>query len=246
MNIHSIIQFLALAHEVESEAELVGELESLLARYGFMNYGLWFHHKVFADWSDTMLIGQWPNGWRRHYADRKYATIDPLRRMLAVTQRPFRWRDAIAAYSEDPYRKRALRLLRDAARNGLHDGYVFPIYGRTGLLGILNLSGQAVDLSAAEICLFDTVARKVLWRLLELRGTASDLEKTLAVEAELTQRQMEVLRLLSDGLTSNEIAKALQISNHTVDWYINVIQEKFNARNRQHVIALAFRSGLVT
>ncbi len=57
---------------------------------------------------------------------------------------------------------------------------------------------------------------------------------------------MEVLALLAEGMTSNEIAKDLQISNHTVDWYINVIQEKFNAKNRQHVVAIAFRLGLVS
>lgn len=246
MNIHSIIQYLVLAQEAETETQLVGELEALLARYGFFFYGVWSHNKVFEDLRNSQLAGQWPHGWRAHYAERKYSSIDPVRRMLAVTQRPFRWRDAIAAYGEDPYQKRALRLLREARKVGLADGYVFPVYGRTGLLGNLTVAGQPVDLSPAEIHIFDAAARATLWRLLELRGTAADLEKTVVAETELTQRQMEVLRLLCDGLTSNEIARALQISNHTVDWYINVIQEKFNARNRQHVIAIAFRSGLVT
>lgn len=246
MTIHSIVQYLVLAQEAETEAQLVGELEALLARYGFVYYGLWSHSKVFEDLRNQSLASQWPHGWRTHYSERKYASIDPVRRMLAVTQRPFRWRDAIAAYGDEPFHKRALRMLREAKKVGLADGYVFPVYGRTGLLGNLTVAGQPVDLSPAEICLFDAAARKTLWRLLELRGTAAELEKTAVAETELTQRQMEVLRLLCDGLTSNEIAKALQISNHTVDWYINVIQEKFNARNRQHVIAIAFRAGLVT
>ena len=56
---------------------------------------------------------------------------------------------------------------------------------------------------------------------------------------------MEAILLLADGLTSNEIAKQLTISSHTVDWYINGLQEKLKARNRQHVVALAFRLGLV-
>lgn len=246
MNIHSLVQFLAISHEAETSDELVGELESLLGIYGFLFYGIWFHDKVFADTSDFMLTGRWPAGWRKHYAAKKYASIDPLRRMLAVTQRPFRWRDAIAAYEDDPQQKKTLRLLRDAEKNRLHDGYVFPIYGRTGLIGTMTIAGEPVELSPVEICLFDAVARKSLWRLLELRGAAGELEKRTALDAELTQRQLEVLRLLCDGMTSNEIARALEISNHTVDWYINVIQEKFNARNRQHVIAMSFRAGLVT
>ncbi|MET3586707.1 DNA-binding CsgD family transcriptional regulator [Pseudorhizobium tarimense] len=49
---------------------------------------------------------------------------------------------------------------------------------------------------------------------------------------------------LAEGMTSNEIARELKISNHTVDWYINGLQNKMKARNRQHVVAIAFRRGL--
>jgi len=51
--------------------------------------------------------------------------------------------------------------------------------------------------------------------------------------------------LLANGLTSNEIAKELDISSHTVDWYINGLHEKLGANNRQHLIALAFRLALI-
>ena len=35
------------------------------------------------------------------------------------------------------------------------------------------------------------------------------------------------------------------LSNHTVDWYVSSLQEKLGARNRQNLIAMAFRLGLV-
>jgi LuxR family transcriptional regulator len=66
------------------------------------------------------------------------------------------------------------------------------------------------------------------------------------MDTRMTRREMEVLNYLADGLTSNEISKILKISNHTVDWYMNGIQDKLNAKNRQHVVALSFRLGLVT
>ena len=62
----------------------------------------------------------------------------------------------------------------------------------------------------------------------------------------LTRREMEALSYLADGMTSNEIARILSISNHTVDWYMNGIQEKLNARNRHHAVALSFRLGLIS
>ena len=36
----------------------------------------------------------------------------------------------------------------------------------------------------------------------------------------------------------------LKISNHTVDWYMNGIQDKLNAKNRHHVVACRFPLGL--
>ena len=62
----------------------------------------------------------------------------------------------------------------------------------------------------------------------------------------LTRRELEVLHFLADGMTSQEIGKILNLSSHTVDWYMNGIQEKLNAHNRQHVVALAFRNGLIS
>jgi LuxR family transcriptional regulator len=56
---------------------------------------------------------------------------------------------------------------------------------------------------------------------------------------------MEVLNHLADGMTSIEISRLLMISNHTVDWYMNSIQDKLKARNRQHIVAIAFRNGLI-
>jgi LuxR family transcriptional regulator, quorum-sensing system regulator SdiA len=246
VNVHSILQLLVLINETKTQAELTTELDALISGYGFAFYGIWYQQKASADPSNMMLAGRWPDGWRKHYATKKYGIIDPVRRMLTVAQRPFRWRDAVHAYRDDPYRKRVVRLLQDAAKHDMFDGYVFPIHGRTGLLGQFSIGGQSVDLSPAELSLFDTAGRKAFWRLLEMRGQAGELEKQVVLDTDLTRRQMEVLTLLADGMTSNEIAKTLQISSHTVDWYINIIQEKFNAKNRQHVIATAFRFGLVT
>ena len=122
----------------------------------------------------------------------------------------------------------------------------FPIYGRTGMLGSMMIGGRPVDLSPAEIALFDAVAKKSMWRFLEVRGWASSLEKAETLDTKITRREIDVISHLAEGLTSPEIAKVLQISSHTVDWYIHGLQEKMRAKNRQHVVALALRQGLVT
>ena len=81
---------------------------------------------------------------------------------------------------------------------------------------------------------------------LRITQTSHAIEPAKPIDTRMTRREMEVLNYLADGLTSNEISKILKISNHTVDWYMNGIQDKLNAKNRQHVVALSFRLGLVT
>jgi LuxR family transcriptional regulator len=248
LNIQLIVQLLVLVDESRDQDELAARLESLLSAYGFQFYGVRLHrypHHL-SDLTETDMLSNWPAAWRQIYVSRKYPLIDPNIRMLGMVQRPFRWRDAVLALKSDPHRQRMERMMQEAGRYGLHDGYLFPIHGRNGLLGWMGIGGKAVDLSPTETALFDAAAKRVFWRLLELRGIAQNVEMAQRLESPLTRREMEVILHLADGLTSNEIAKTLEISNHTVDWYINGLQEKLNAKNRQHVVAIAFRLGLVT
>lgn len=246
MTVHSILQFLVLAPEAKTQTELATEFEAVLKNYGFGYFGVWMKSKSLGYLDSTVVCGRWPEGWQETYAAKKFSMVDPTIRMLAVAQRPFRWREAISMFRSDPNRKRIQRMMQDASRTGLNDGYTFPIHGRNGLLGHVSIGGQIVELSPTEMTMFDAAAKKMFWRTLEIGGQASNFEPIKSVETTLTRRETEVLHLLAEGMTSHEIAKALTISNHTVDWYINAIQEKFEASNRQHVVAIAFRLGLVS
>ncbi|MGK9051618.1 LuxR family transcriptional regulator [Neorhizobium sp. CSC1952] len=245
MNIQLLVQLLVLAEEAKTEAELTAQLESLLKAYGFEYYGLLLQPRFNQDPVNPALASRWPEGWSEIYLGRKYVLVDPTVRMLSIAQRPFRWRDAVSKLRNDPHRQRMQRMMQEGVRYGLLDGYIFPVHGRNGLLGNMTIGGRPVDLSPAELALFDAAAKKVFWRFIELRGQTAELEAVAKVDTQLTRREMEVIVLLADGLTSNEIAKSLDISSHTVDWYINGLQEKLKAKNRQHVVASAFRLGLV-
>ena len=130
---------------------------------------------------------------------------------------------------------------------GLKDGYTFPVHGRSGVLGYLTIGGKPVDLSPLEMTLFDAIAKRAFWRILELRGEDGLVSDDLSgADTRLTRREMEILQYLAEGLTSVEIGKLLQISNHTVDWYMNGLQDKLKAKNRQHAVAVAFRHGLIS
>jgi DNA-binding NarL/FixJ family response regulator len=61
----------------------------------------------------------------------------------------------------------------------------------------------------------------------------------------LTPRELEVLLLLAEGLTPEEVAARLFISAKTVGTHVEHIFSKLGVRNRAHAVAIAYREGLV-
>lgn len=62
----------------------------------------------------------------------------------------------------------------------------------------------------------------------------------------LTEREREVLLLVARGLTNQEIAVRLVISPHTAKTHVNRIMAKVDARDRAHLVILAYEKGLVS
>ena len=65
-------------------------------------------------------------------------------------------------------------------------------------------------------------------------------------ERKTSIRELEVLQLLTEGLSNEEIGERLHVSASAVGSRIKVVLAKLGARNRTHAVAIAFRRGLVT
>jgi DNA-binding NarL/FixJ family response regulator len=61
----------------------------------------------------------------------------------------------------------------------------------------------------------------------------------------LSPREVDVLRLMADGLDTNEIAKNLSYSERTVKNIIYTITNRLQLRNRPHAVAYAMRAGII-
>jgi DNA-binding NarL/FixJ family response regulator len=76
------------------------------------------------------------------------------------------------------------------------------------------------------------------------RGDPGTLGQGDADKARLTERQMEVLRLVSAGLTYKEVGAKLCLSEVTVRYHMSQIMHLLHLENRSQVIAYAAQHGL--
>jgi DNA-binding NarL/FixJ family response regulator len=63
--------------------------------------------------------------------------------------------------------------------------------------------------------------------------------------AELTGRELQVLRLLAEGSDTAEIAERLAYSEPTIKNVIQRLFERLQVRNRPHAVAVAMRAGII-
>ena len=89
------------------------------------------------------------------------------------------------------------------------------------------------------------ISRVVVEKL--VRGVAEDAraEPAATPRPELTEREVEVLRLLAQGADNAAIGRGLFISPHTVKQYVAHIFEKLGVRTRTEAAVEAVRMGLV-
>ncbi len=81
--------------------------------------------------------------------------------------------------------------------------------------------------------------------LAELGRLAERTRRTAEVRALLTERELEILRLLAEALTVKQVASRLRISPRTVESHIAKLYRKLGARNRVQAVARATELGLV-
>jgi PAS domain S-box-containing protein len=99
---------------------------------------------------------------------------------------------------------------------------------------------QAIRAVNAQLTFFSpSIADDVIANYMHHHGVGRE-----AVEAALTQRELEVLGLLAEGLTTKQIATRLQISVKTVESHRQHTMEKLNLRSMAELTKFAIRHGL--
>jgi DNA-binding NarL/FixJ family response regulator len=121
----------------------------------------------------------------------------------------------------------------DAVRNGA-DGYLLKDAPRERLL-------QAIEeVHAGRTPVDSKVAGKLFEQILR-----TPQKSPTTIGSNLTEREYEILILLSQGKSNAEIAENLFLSEGTVRNYVSSILEKLEVTDRTQAAVIALRSGLV-
>jgi DNA-binding NarL/FixJ family response regulator len=128
------------------------------------------------------------------------------------------------------------------------DEYVYGAL-RAGASGFLLKDAPADDLVAAirVVASGDALlAPSVTRRIIEQFAAGPDPERVVAGLDNLTEREVEVLRLVARGMSNTEIAADLFVSEATVKTHVSHILTKLGIRDRVQAVVAAYESGLIT
>jgi two-component system, NarL family, response regulator LiaR len=125
------------------------------------------------------------------------------------------------------------------------DEHIFPAM-RAGALSYLLKEARPVEVAEAvrkaaqgEAILHPKVAARIVQ---ELQGSRSFVVNPFT---ELSERELEVLRLIADGLANQEIAEVLVIGERTVKSHVSNILSKLHLADRTQAAVYAWREGLM-
>jgi DNA-binding NarL/FixJ family response regulator len=98
-------------------------------------------------------------------------------------------------------------------------------------------------IAEGEALLAPTVTRRLIETFLNDRPRAPAPPQALS---ELTDRELEVFRLIARGLSNAEIADQLVVSGTTVKTHVARVLSKLALRDRVQAVVLAYETGIVT
>jgi DNA-binding NarL/FixJ family response regulator len=131
------------------------------------------------------------------------------------------------------------------------DEYVYEAL-RSGAAGFLLKDASAERLfdavrvvAAGDALLAPAVTRRLIKEFAARRGAPAPDAAGASALAGLTPRETQVLRQVAEGLSNQEIADRLVVTEQTVKTHVSRVLAKLGLRDRTQAVVLAYESGLV-
>jgi len=201
---------------------------------------------------DSNVETNYPSTWVERYIDQDYFTLDPVTLYGESSGKPFLWEKSenvlhisrincisgstdLVTLSEEQ-----LTFFEEAEVYNLNHGFLIP----TG-----EKPDNASYAFAPELIPKDKIqqwCKEHIEYLQFICNVNYRLHKPRASkDISVTPKEREVLYWLSEGKSSWEVSKILNISERTVNFHTTNIKKKLQASNRSQIISAAFREKLI-
>ena len=195
-----------------------------------------------GDW-ETIQLGKSafvhkdvPEGWWEDYHAVAVGKFRPMLFLARSSLASFTWTEVRRMFQPIGVDQWAYDL---ALKYGMRDGLTCPVGGRW-VVAFWSRRDLSNVLSPPARILLVAAANFAALRLEQLAGPDPD---RLGARGRLTAREMAVLRLLSTGAQSRQVAQSLSIGEETVRSHLKKAESKLGVRNRREAIELANEKG---
>ncbi|MDF3035272.1 MAG: LuxR family transcriptional regulator [Paucimonas sp.] len=186
----------------------------------------------------VVMFNNYPLEWQKEYSRNNYLSVDPTVQHGVRSSVPILWgRDEFAP---------VIDLWENANAHGLKHGWAQSARDSRGVIGMLTLARGAEQLTLQEL---ESKESKMHWLVQMAYAGFSKLvtmQHLPESQAQLTPREIEILRWTADGKTAYEIGQISGISAATVNFHINNAVNKLGAVNKTQAVVKAALLGFIT
>ncbi|KAF3996242.1 autoinducer binding domain-containing protein [Glaciimonas immobilis] len=222
---------------VESDASFFSALSGIAIKLGFDYCAYGMRMPLPLSQPKLIMLNNYSDAWKKRYLEQNYLATDPTVAHGMRSTLPLTWTDEIDSKS--------LPFWEDARAHGLGVGWAQSCHDKRGIGGMLSLSRSDDQLSIKEL---EHITSQISW----LVQTAHEGLSRLVVPrlmpeatANLTTREIEVLRWTADGKTSSEVGQIMNISERTVNFHVTNTLLKLGAANKTGAAIKAAILGLL-
>jgi DNA-binding CsgD family transcriptional regulator len=237
-----------LVSAVESKSDVTSVVVDIVQRLGFDNlmYGASTSARLDHE-SKSYVFTTFPQRWVVRYDQQAYIELDTRITRALDSALPLVWDHATERMSATGA---TLLFLDDMLANGVGSGVLWGLHGPHNARVVFSLSykspqiddarREAIGQNLPQIMLFGTFFHEIFMKSVVERGLPPSSQG-----APLSRRETQCLELAAHGLTTQDIAMRLGLSERTVQFHFDGIRSKLGAANRQEAVAKAVVAGLI-
>lgn len=172
----------------------------------------------------TVMYNDYPSEWQNRYLQANYVAIDPIVKHGQISRIPLVWTDSLFNQHADFW--------EEARSFGLKAGWSQSSVDDNGVRGLLTLVRSGEPMTITEL---NQNGLRMAWLSQMGHLYMSKLVVARFVpesQAQLSDREKEVLRWTAEGKTSSEISEIINLSERTVNFHIANAMAKLNCANK--------------